>query len=62
MEVSGQINAPAALPAGFFFQVPGLDAVGKKTICFAGGRTRATQLVSSRYTDWALPAPSVIWA
>jgi hypothetical protein len=66
MEVSGQLNAPAALPLG----VPTVYEAGwapepvwtlwcrEKSFFFsAGNRTPAVQPVTHPYTNWAIPAP-----
>jgi hypothetical protein len=66
MEVSGQLHAPAGLPpgkkahstywiGGWVGTRAGLDDVEKRKFLTLPGLE--LQLVASRYTDYAIPAP-----
>jgi hypothetical protein len=64
MEMSDQLHAPAALPQGPLDRRLGGPQSGsgrfgeeKHLLPLTGIQPRPFQLVASRYTDWAMPAP-----
>ena len=57
MGVGGQHHAPAALPPGKY-PVPIVQEAGWAP---PGFDPRTVQPVASRYTDWAIPAPQMLF-